>query len=158
MRIAQHHAYLNRKMILQIIRKELKIKVVESFQTIHNYVDLDNMILRKGAISAQKGEKVIIPMNMRDGSFICVGKGNSDWNNSAPHGAGRIMSRSQAKDTIAMQDFKTTMSGIYSTSICKETVDEAPQAYKPMQEIVECMKDTVDVVSTLKPIYNFKAH
>ena len=158
MRIAQNHAYLNRETILNSIVKAMKLKVVDKFQTIHNYIDLDNMILRKGSISAQEGEKVIIPMNMRDGSLICIGKGNPDWNYSAPHGAGRLMSRNEAKNSISMNDFKKSMSGIYSTSVCSSTVDEAPQAYKSMNEILENIKDTVEVINIIKPVYNFKAH
>lgn len=130
----------------------------ERFDTIHNYIDIDNMILRKGAILAQVGEKVIIPINMRDGSLICVGKGNPDWNYSAPHGAGRVMSRSKAKETINMHDFKESMKDIYSTSVVESTIDEAPMVYKPMNEIIENIKDTVDVIDIIKPIYNFKAH
>lgn len=115
------------------------------------------MILRKGSISAMKGEKVLIPMNMRDGSLICTGKGNPDWNFSAPHGAGRIMSRSRAKDSISMDEYKASMAGIYSTSVVKGTVDEAPQAYKPMEEIIKNITDTVEIIDIVKPIYNFKA-
>ena len=158
MSIAQRHAFLNREMILKIIVKIMKFKVVEQFQTIHNYIDLDNMILRKGSISAQDGEKVIIPMNMRDGSLICIGKGNSDWNYSAPHGAGRLMSRNQAKESISMKDFRDSMSNVFSTSVCNSTIDEAPQAYKPMDEIVENIRDTVEIIDVIKPVYNFKAH
>jgi RNA-splicing ligase RtcB len=116
------------------------------------------MILRKGSISAKFGEKVLIPINMRDGSLICIGKGNENFNFSAPHGAGRLMSRSKAKENISMRDFKASMNGIYTTSVDTSTLDEAPQAYKPMEEIMENIKDTVDVVSIIKPIYNFKAH
>ena len=116
------------------------------------------MILRKGSISAQKEEKVLIPMNMRDGSLICIGKGNPDWNYSAPHGAGRIMSRAQAKDKVGMAEFKDAMDGIYSTSVCESTIDEAPMVYKPMKEIMENIRDTVEIVNVIKPIYNFKAH
>lgn len=157
MKLAQEHAKINRKTIASRILKFAKLHEVESFDTIHNYIDTDNMILRKGSISAQKGEKVLIPMNMRDGSLICVGKGNPDWNYSAPHGAGRIMSRSEAKSSISMKDFKESMVGIYSTSVCQSTIDESPFAYKPMEEIVENIKDTVDILSVIKPIYNFKA-
>lgn len=127
-------------------------------ETIHNYIDVNNMILRKGAVSAQDGEKLIIPMNMRDGSLICVGKGNSDWNYSAPHGAGRLMSRAKAKESISMQDFKDTMSYIYTTSVCEATLDEAPQAYKSADEIISLVGDTVEIVDVVKPIYNFKAN
>ena len=116
------------------------------------------MILRKGSISARKGEKVLIPMNMRDGSLICIGKGNPDWNYSAPHGAGRIMSRSEAKESVDFDTFKESMNGIYSTSVVESTIDESPMVYKPMDEIIENIKDTVEVIDIIKPIYNFKAH
>lgn len=116
------------------------------------------MILRKGSVSAELGERLIIPMNMRDGSLICIGKGNPDWNYSAPHGAGRIMSRSQAKDKVNLDDFEESMKGIYSTSVCASTIDESPFVYKPMQEIMDNIKDTVEIVDIIKPIYNFKAH
>ena len=115
------------------------------------------MILRKGSISAQKGEKVIIPMNMRDGSLICIGKGNEDWNFSAPHGAGRLMSRSEAKENISMKDFKESMKNVFSTSVNKSTIDESPFAYKPMDEIIQNVQDTVEIIDIIKPIYNFKA-
>lgn len=128
-----------------------------SFTTIHNYIDTDKGILRKGAISAKKDEVVIIPMNMRDGSLICKGKGNKDWLCSAPHGAGRLMSRTQAKKELSMDSYKNEMNGIYSTSVCEETIDEAPMAYKPTEEIVELIKPTVYVIDVIKPIYNFKA-
>ena len=133
-------------------------RVESEFETIHNYIDIFRMILRKGAVSAEFGEKLIIPMNMRDGSLICVGKGNADWNYSAPHGAGRLMSRTKAKETLSMGEFNDSMSGIYTTSINESTIDEAPQAYKPMDEIISCIKDTVDVVDIIKPVYNFKAN
>lgn len=129
-----------------------------TFTTIHNYIDTKNMILRKGAISAQKGEMVLIPVNMRDGSIIAVGKGNPDWNYSAPHGAGRLLSRRQALAQLSMADFRESMQGIYSTSISKSTLDEAPMAYKPMDEILDNIRDTVTVVDIIKPVYNFKAH
>ena len=121
-------------------------------------LNMKDMILRKGSISAREGEKVIIPMNMRDGSLICVGKGNPDWNYSAPHGAGRILSRSQAKDLVDFNEFKESMSGIYSSSVVESTIDESPMVYKPMDEIMANIKDTVDIVDAIKPIYNFKAH
>ena len=160
MKITQEYASINRRTIGEIILKEMKWnrKVVEQFTTIHNYIDLDNMILRKGAISAQLGEKVIIPMNMRDGSLIAVGKGNEDWNYSAPHGAGRLMSRSEASQRISLSEFKKSMEGIYSTSVVRETIDESPMAYKPMQEIIDNTKDTIDIQSIIRPIYNYKAH
>ncbi len=158
MRLAQEYAKLNRKTIADIILDRTNLHPVESFDTIHNYIDVDNMILRKGSISAQKDERVIIPMNMRDGSLICIGKGNPDWNYSAPHGAGRIMSRSQAKDIVDFAAFKKSMEGIYSTSVVQSTVDESPFVYKPITELMENVKDTVDIVDVIKPVYNFKAH
>lgn len=127
------------------------------FETIHNYISFSDNIVRKGAISAYNGEKVIIPINMRDGSIIAVGKGNEDWNYSAPHGAGRIMSRNKAKEIFSLDDFKESMKDIYSTSICESTLDESPFAYKPIQEILDNVKETVDIVKIIKPIYNFKA-
>ena len=131
--------------------------IIEAFQTIHNYIDLDNMILRKGAVSALKDEELLIPINMRDGSLICLGKGNSDYNYSAPHGAGRIMSRSQAKKVIKLNDYKETMKNIYSSTVSLSTIDEAPFAYKPIESILENIKETVEVIKVIKPIYNFKA-
>ena len=157
MKLAQEHAKINRETIAKQILKYAKLTAVESFDTIHNYIDIDNKILRKGAISAQTGERVIIPMNMRDGSLICLGKGNPDWNYSAPHGAGRIISRSKAKESISMEDYKESMNGIYTTCVSKDTIDASPMVYKPMQEIMDNIKDTVDIVSVIKPIYNFKA-
>ena len=158
MEIVQKHAELNRKYIVDTIIKKMDWHVCEEFQTIHNYIDTQNMILRKGSVSAQDGEKLIIPINMRDGSLICVGKGNPDWNYSAPHGAGRALSRSEAKDAVEINEFRETMEGIYSSSVMESTIDEAPMAYKPMKEIMENIKDTVDVVKIIKPVYNFKAH
>ncbi len=160
MRIMQHFAMLNRKAMINSISIGLRLKreeIVEQFTTIHNYIDTENMILRKGAVSAQKGEKLLIPINMRDGSLICIGKGNEDWNCSAPHGAGRIMSRSKARKELRMEDFKAEMNGIYSTTVSRETLDEAPMAYKTMDDIVENIGPTADIVNIIKPIYNFKA-
>lgn len=154
MRICQEYASHNRMLIAERL---LGVREFDHFQTIHNYIDCDNMILRKGAVSAQLGERLIIPMNMRDGSLICVGKGNGDWNNSAPHGAGRLMSRRKAKETLSLADFERSMDGIFTTSVCQDTIDEAPMAYKPTEEIVECVKDSVDIVDIIKPVYNFKA-
>ena len=128
------------------------------FQCIHNYINFEDNIVRKGAISARCGEKVIIPMNMRDGCIIGVGKSNEDWNYSAPHGAGRIMSRMKAKETINIEDYKKSMEGIYTTSVNNETIDESPFVYKPMQEIVDCIGDTIEIKKIIKPIYNFKAN
>ncbi len=157
MKLAQTHALINRETIAKVITKRMDLHVAESFQTIHNYIDIENMILRKGSVSAQAGEKLIIPMNMRDGSLICVGKGNPDWNYSAPHGAGRLMSRAKAKESISMEDYKKSMEGIFTTCVNTSTVDESAFAYKPMGEIMENIKETVDVVDVIKPIYNFKA-
>lgn len=127
------------------------------FETIHNYISFEDNIVRKGAISAKKGEKVLIPMNMRDGCIIGVGKGNDDWNQSAPHGAGRIMSRMKAKETFNLDEYKESMKDIYTTSVNEDTIDEAPFVYKPMQEIIDNISDTVDIIKIIKPIYNFKA-
>lgn len=158
MEIVQRYASTNRHLILNSICKNMDIFTYDYIETIHNYIDIENMILRKGAVSAQKGEKLIIPMNMRDGSLICIGKGNPDWNYSAPHGAGRLMSRAKAKENISMQDFKQSMSDVYTTSVCEETLDEAPQAYKSADEIMSLIGDTVEIVDIVKPIYNFKAN
>ena len=158
MEIVQKHAEINRKYIANTIIKKMCWHVCEEVQTVHNYIDTKNMILRKGSVSAQDGEKLIIPMNMRDGSLICIGKGNSDWNYSAPHGAGRILSRSEAKDAVGLDEFRESMKGIYSSSVMESTIDESPMVYKPMDEIMENIKDTVSIVKVIKPIYNFKAH
>lgn len=166
MQLTQQHAAINRKCIADTIIAKMDLHSVNKdccydencFDTIHNYIDCDNMILRKGSVSAELGEWLIIPMNMRDGSLICIGKGNPDWNYSAPHGAGRIMSRSQAKDRVNLDDFEESMKGIYSTSVCESTIDESPFVYKPMQEIIDNIKDTVEIIDIIKPIYNFKAH
>ena len=131
---------------------------VKSFDTIHNYISFEDNIVRKGAISAKKGERVIIPMNMRDGCIIAIGKGNEDWNCSAPHGAGRIMSRIKAKETFNLNEYKESMKDIYTTSVNENTIDEAPFVYKPMQEIIDNIKDTVEIEKIIKPIYNFKAN
>ena len=157
MGIVQRYADLNRKAIIKELEKRAKLKVKEQFTTVHNYIDLEMMVLRKGAISAKKGERVLIPMNMRDGSLICIGKGNEDWNYSAPHGAGRIMSRNVAKQSITMSQYEKAMKGIYSTTINKSTLDEAPAAYKPMEEIIANIGDTTEIAETIKPLYNFKA-
>ena len=130
----------------------------ESFHTIHNYIDTDEMSLRKGAIAAHSGEKVLIPINMRDGSVLAVGKGNPEWNFSAPHGAGRIMSRTKAKSILSMEEYKETMKGIYTTSINEDTLDEAPMAYKSLEDIIDVIRESVDVIDVMKPIYNFKAN
>lgn len=158
MRIAQEFANMNRNTIADIIIGEMNFTEVERFQTIHNYIDFNRGILRKGAVSAEMGEKLLIPINMRDGSLLCIGKGNEDWNYSAPHGAGRLMSRGKAVKNISMDEFKQSMEGIFSSSIHESTLDEAPQAYKPMSEIIEAIQDTATVIDRLVPIYNFKAH
>lgn len=157
MKIVQEFALVNRQAIITEIIKGMKLHITEQFSTIHNYIDTDNMILRKGAVSAQSGEKLIIPINMRDGSLICTGKGNPDWNFSAPHGAGRLMSRSQAKQSFTVSEYKKQMKGIYSTSINSSTLDECPMAYKNINDILENISDTVTVDDIIKPIYNFKA-
>lgn len=157
MKICQEYASLNRKHIALEILNKYGIIAMSKFETIHNYICFEDNIVRKGAIRANKGERVIIPMNMRDGSLICIGKGNEDWNNSAPHGAGRIMSRMKAKKTFKLDEFKKSMEGIYTTSVVEETIDEAPFVYKPMQEIIDNIKDTVEIEKIIKPIYNFKA-
>ena len=160
MRIMQHFARLNRKAMVDVISIGLHLKqdeIIDQFTTIHNYIDTENMILRKGAVSAEKGEKLLIPINMRDGSLVCTGKGNEDWNCSAPHGAGRIMSRTKAKKELSMEEFEAEMSGIYSTTVSKETLDESPMAYKTMDDIVENIGPTADILNVIKPVYNFKA-
>lgn len=158
MRLCQEFAYINRQWIYIKIMVNMGLSYAEDyFQCIHNYINFEDNIIRKGSISARKGEKVIIPINMRDGCIIGVGKGNEDWNYSAPHGAGRIMSRNVARNILNMEEYKDSMKGIYSTSIDENTIDEAPMVYKPMEEILENIKDTVEVEKIIKPIYNFKA-
>lgn len=157
MKIIQKFAVLNRKAMMDEILQGMDLEVAEEFTTIHNYIDTDMMILRKGAVSAKKGEKLLIPINMRDGSLICIGKGNPDWNYSAPHGAGRLMSRTKAKKVFDMKKFKEEMVGIYTTSVNKDTLDECPMAYKPMKEIINNIGDTVEILTRIIPIYNFKA-
>lgn len=157
MAIAQEFARLNRKAMMDVIMKGMKFHAEETFTTIHNYIDVGNRILRKGAVSAQEGERLLIPINMRDGSLICIGKGNEDWNYSAPHGAGRLMSRSEAKERFTVSEFKHEMEGIYSTSVSRSTLDESPMAYKGMQDIVDNIGPTAEIMSIIKPIYNFKA-
>ena len=157
MKIAQEFAMLNRKAMIDVIVKGLGVHVVEQFTTVHNYIDTENKILRKGAVSAQAGEVLLIPINMRDGSLICVGKGNEDWNCSAPHGAGRLMSRSAAKESFTVSEFKKQMEGIYTTSVGRSTLDECPMAYKRIEDIVDNIDPTVEIKAIIKPIYNFKA-
>ena len=157
MKIVQQFASLNRQAMMDEIIKGMGFHVTERFSTIHNYIDTDKMILRKGAVSAESGEKLLIPVNMRDGSLICTGKGNPDWNCSAPHGAGRLMSRSQAKESFTVSEFKKQMKGIYTTSVNQQTLDECPMAYKSIEDIVGNISDTVEINDIIKPIYNFKA-
>lgn len=157
MKIVQRYAQLNRQAMMDEIINGMKFHVAEQFTTIHNYIDTEAMILRKGAVSAKKGERLLIPINMRDGSLICVGKGNDDWNQSAPHGAGRLMSRSAAKESFTVCEFKKQMDGIYTTSVNKDTLDECPMAYKGMDDILSNIGDTATVERIIKPIYNFKA-
>ncbi len=157
MKIVQQFAMLNRQAMMDEIIKGMHLHVTEQFTTIHNYIDTDEMILRKGAVSAKAGEKLLIPINMRDGSLICIGKGNPDWNCSAPHGAGRLYSRSQAKQSFTVSEFKKQMQGIYTTSVSAQTLDECPMAYKSLDDIAGNIADTVDIIEVIKPIYNFKA-
>ncbi|SDA21241.1 RNA-splicing ligase RtcB, repairs tRNA damage [Ruminococcus sp. YE71] len=157
MKIVQQFAMLNRRAMMDEIIKGMGFHVEERFTTIHNYIDTENMILRKGAVSAQAGEKLLIPINMRDGSLICVGKGDPDWNCSAPHGAGRLMSRTEAKHSFTVSEFKKQMSGIYTTSVSSSTLDECPMAYKSIDDIVGNIGGTVEITEIIKPIYNFKA-
>lgn len=159
MSICQSFAAYNREWIASIICEEIGLEYTrgKSFQTIHNYIDLQSNIVRKGAISARKGERLLIPINMRDGCIIGIGKGNDEWNQSAPHGAGRIMSRSKARENISLEEYKNSMQGIYTTSVNQSTIDESPMTYKPMDEIVKNIKDTVEIQKIIRPVYNFKA-
>jgi len=155
--ICQRFAGRNREKMAQIILASLGIEARDSFSTIHNYIDIDEMILRKGAVSARAGERLLIPINMRDGSLICVGKGNEDWNYSAPHGAGRLLSRTAAFERLTMEEYKRQMEGIYSTCVLPDTLDESPMAYKSLEDIVDNIGPTAEIVERIKPIYNFKA-
>ncbi|MBQ1390938.1 MAG: RtcB family protein [Firmicutes bacterium] len=155
--ICQHFARRSRERMAEILAERAGLQPGEAFHTIHNYIDTDEMILRKGAIAAHAGEKVLIPINMRDGSVLAIGKGNPEWNNSAPHGAGRLMSRSAAKQTLSMEEYRETMKGIYTTSVNEHTLDEAPMAYKRLADIIDVIRDSVDVIDVMKPVYNFKA-
>ncbi len=155
--ICQRFARRNREKMAEVILDKMGIQGTEAFHTIHNYIDTKEMILRKGAIAAHKGEKLLIPINMRDGSVLAIGKGNPEWNYSAPHGAGRVMSRKKAKENISLEEYKKTMEGIYTTSVNEETLDEAPMAYKSLEDIIDIIKESVDVIDVMKPIYNFKA-
>ena len=157
MKIAQEYAALNRQAMVDVIVKGLDLQVEEQFTTVHNYIDTENRILRKGAVSAQAGEVLLIPINMRDGSLICVGKGNEDWNYSAPHGAGRLMSRSAAKAAFSVEKYQEEMEGIYTTCVGRSTLDECPMAYKSMEDIVNHLGPTAEIQTVIRPIYNFKA-
>ena len=156
--ICQRFARRSRELMAEIILQQLGLEAVDAFHTIHNYIDTDEMILRKGAIAAHEGEKVLIPINMRDGSVLAVGKGNPDWNFSAPHGAGRIMSRTAAKELLDLDEYRREMEGIYTTSVNEATLDEAPMAYKSLEDIIDVIGESVDIIEVLKPIYNFKAN
>jgi len=153
----QQYALWNRKAIADSIMGHMDFQATERFTTIHNYIDTDEMILRKGAVSAKNGEKLLIPINMRDGSLICIGKGNPEWNYSAPHGAGRLMSRTQTAKALSLDAFRAEMEGIYSTCISKGTLDESPMAYKSMDEIIQQITPTAQILERIRPIYNFKA-
>ena len=155
--ICQQFAKRNREKIAEVLLSRTGVEASDAFHTIHNYIDTENMILRKGAISAYKDEKILIPINMRDGSVLAMGKGNPDWNYSAPHGAGRLMSRTKAKESLSMEEYKNVMEGIYTTSVNEATLDEAPMAYKSLEDIIDVIKESVDVIDVMKPIYNFKA-
>ncbi|MCI9596709.1 MAG: RtcB family protein [Firmicutes bacterium] len=155
--ICQKFAVRNRELIAEILLERTGLVGTDGFHTIHNYIDMEEMILRKGAIAAHAGEKVLIPINMRDGSVLAVGKGNPEWNFSAPHGAGRLMSRKKAKETLSLEDYKKTMEGVYTTSVNKATLDEAPFAYKSLEDIICGIRESVDIIDIMKPIYNFKA-
>ena len=157
MKLTQRFALLNRKAMVDVIMTGMGFTTVDAFTTIHNYIDTDAMILRKGSVSAQAGEKLLIPINMRDGSLICVGRGNEDWNCSAPHGAGRLMSRRAAFSALSMEEFQKEMEGIYTTCVLPDTLDESPMAYKSMDEIVAQIGPTAEIVERIRPVYNFKA-
>ena len=155
--ICQKFARRNREKMAEILMERAGLAGTDGFHTIHNYIDTNEMILRKGAIAAHKGEKVLIPINMRDGSVLAIGKSNPDWNYSAPHGAGRLMSRSAARERLNMEEYQKTMAGIYTTSINEATLDEAPMAYKSLEDIIDVIRESVDIIDIMKPIYNFKA-
>ena len=156
--ICQRFARRNRELMAEILLKRTGLSARDAFHTVHNYIDTDERILRKGAIAAHKGERVLIPINMRDGSALAVGKGNPDWNFSAPHGAGRVLSRTAAKSQLDLEEYKREMSSVYTTSVNEATLDEAPMAYKSLEDIIDVIRESVDVIEVLKPIYNFKAN
>lgn len=155
--LCQRFARRNRELIARILMERAHLTGGSAFHTVHNYIDTDEMILRKGAIAAHKGEKVLIPINMRDGSVLAMGRGNPEWNCSAPHGAGRLMSRGAAKAALSLEEYRAAMEGIYTTSVDASTLDEAPMAYKSLEDILEVIRDSVDVLDIMKPVYNFKA-
>lgn len=157
MKIIQRFAVLNRQAMTEVIMRGMKLTETDRFTTIHNYIDTDSMILRKGAVSAKAGERLLIPINMRDGSLICMGRGNEDWNCSAPHGAGRLMSRIAAFKSLSMDKYVSEMSGIFTTSVNKQTLDESPMAYKSIDEITSHITPTAEIVERIRPTYNFKA-
>lgn len=156
--ICQSFARRSRELMAEIILERCGLSGTDGFHTIHNYIDTEEMILRKGAIAAHEGEKVLIPINMRDGSVLATGKGNPEWNYSAPHGAGRIMSRTAARNSLDLEEYRKAMEGIYTTSVNEQTIDEAPMAYKSLEDIIDVIRETVDVIEVLKPIYNYKAN
>lgn len=156
-KICQVFARRSREKMAEIILERTGMNGCDAFHTIHNYIDTDEMILRKGAIAAHKGERVLIPINMKDGSILAIGKGNPEWNYSAPHGAGRIMSRTKAKNELNLDEYKQAMKGIYTTSVNENTLDEAPMAYKSLESIIDVIRESVDIIDIMKPIYNFKA-
>ena len=155
--ICQRFAIRNREKIAEVLLTRTDMTGTEGFHTVHNYIDTKEMILRKGAIAARAGERVLIPINMRDGSVLAIGRGNPEWNYSAPHGAGRIMSRMKAKNEFSLEEYKKAMEGIYTTSVNQSTLDEAPMAYKSLEDIIDVIRETVDVIDVMKPIYNYKA-
>lgn len=155
--ICQRFARRNREKMAEIILEKTGMEGSDVFHTIHNYIDTDEMILRKGAIAAHEGERVLIPINMKDGSILATGKGNPEWNYSAPHGAGRLMSRKKAKENLSMEEYRSLMEGVYTTSVNESTLDEAPMAYKSLNDIIDVIRESVDVIDVLKPMYNFKA-
>lgn len=156
--ICQKFATRNREKIAEALLERTGLAGGNAFHTVHNYIDTEEKILRKGAIAAHAGEKVLIPINMRDGSVLAIGKGNPEWNFSAPHGAGRIMSRTVAKNTLNLEEYKEAMKGVYTTSVNEATLDEAPMAYKSLEDIIDVIRETVDIIDVMKPIYNFKAN
>ena len=160
MKICQEYAEINREVMANIILNKLLKKSIDDFtcfHTTHNYINFRDNIIRKGSISSYEGEKLLIPINMRDGSILAIGKGNEDWNYSAPHGAGRLMSRSEAKSKLNINEFENSMKDIWTTSVCEETIDEAPMAYKSIDDILKFVGETVEIIDVIKPIYNYKS-